>query len=126
MSNEVVRQIVKGWLVVGSKGPLLFTANEKKATETFIKVSKVDPSVRMDSITTHIERFKQIGTNLITRKLPVLKCSIMAFRNILVTETHRCNNWESVRKKYNLPKISYDEMSQWLMDHMTYNTKEVN
>jgi hypothetical protein len=121
------RQIVSGFLIVGSCGPLMMTVNKDKAVSTFAKVKAKDPKSFMTSITVHAERFKQIGENLIKRKLPEgVKDCLMRFRNTLVVKTHQCDSWEKVRREYSLPEITYDEMSQWLLDHMKYHTREMD
>lgn len=125
--KSTVRQIVSGYLIVGKTGPLMLTVNKEKAITTFTKIKEKDETAFMTSLTIHSERFKQIGQNLIKRKLPEgAKECLMAFRNTLIVKTHRYDSWEKVRREYNLPEMTYDEMSQWLLDHLKYHTKEID
>lgn len=125
-TKDEVRQIVQGWLIVGPNGPLLLTVDKNKAVTTFTELqANLGDVVRMTTITIHVERFKEIGRNLIQRKLPNINGTVMQLRNHLVMETHQRGSWEAVRRKYGIAEMSYEEMNQWLMDHMRYNTREL-
>jgi hypothetical protein len=126
-TKDEIRQIAQGWLIVGPNGPLLLTVDKDKAVKTFTDLQEnVGDAVRMTTITIHVDRFKEIGRNLIQRKLPQINGSVMDLRNRLVLETHERGSWEMVRRAYALPEMTYEEMNQWLMDHMRYNTRELD
>ena len=99
-----------------------------KVLSLFERIKAKHSNTEVTKITVHIERFKEIGRNLIQWNLPnEIKTSIMDYRNNLVLQTHSKSCWEWVREKNNLPEeMDYDSMNQWLMDWMKYVTKEMD
>ncbi len=126
-TKEQIRQIVSGWLIVGKNGPLMLSPTENKVAEVIDKIKEKGVEVTITAITVHIERFKEIGRNLITWKMPpaAKTMGIMSYRNFLVLQTHDKGSWEWVREKQGLPEMTYEEMNQWFMDYMKYVTKEM-
>ena len=125
--KEQVRQLVSGWLVLGKNGPLILSPSEDKIAEVVDKLKQKGIDNTIIAITVHIERFKEIGRNLVQWKLPeeAKQIGVMQYRNSLVLKTHETGCWEWVREKQGLPKMTYEEMNGWLMDHMKYVTKEM-
>lgn len=125
--KEQIRQIVSGWLIVGNNGALMLSPDKEKVAEVVGKLKQTNKEVSLTSITVHVQRFKEIGRNLITWKIPeeAKRIGIMKYRNFLVLKTHETGCWEWVREKNNLPEMTYEEMNQWFMDYMKYVTKEM-
>jgi hypothetical protein len=125
MSTQI-RNIITGWLLVSNSKPLMLTPNKDKISDLFNKIHSRYPQTELRKITVHVERFKEIGRNLIHWSIPTDVNSIMEYRNSLVLQTHSKGCWEWVREKNNLPEgMDYDSMNQWLMDWMKYVTKDI-
>lgn len=128
MVNTQTRKIISGWLLVSNFKPLILSINENKVHSIFEEVSKKFSNTNVIKITSHTERYKEIGRNLIKWNIPSKHINnIMEYRNSLVLLTHTKNGcWELVREKNNLPEdMEYSDMNQWLMDWMKYITKEI-
>lgn len=128
MTNNQIRHIISGWLLVSNFKPLILSPNENKVRSIYEEVSKKFSNTEVVKITVHVERYKEIGRNLIKWGLPLqVLNSIMEYRNKLVLMTHEKSGcWEWVREHNGLPEeMDYDNMNQWLMDWMKYVTKEM-
>lgn len=125
--KEQIRQIVSGWLIVGSNGPLILSPNKEKVAEIVDALKDKHKESTTTAITVHVDRFKELGRNLIQWKIPDIakRAGVMRYRNYLVLQTHEKGSWDWVREKNNLPEMTYEEMNQWLMDYMKYVTKEM-
>lgn len=125
--KEVVRQIVSGWLLMEDSIPVMLSPNKEKVGQAIAKLKKKESETTLINIIIHAERFKEIGRNLIMWSLPKFNGSIMNFRNRLVLQTHaEGGDWEIVKNNNGIPhKMTYEQMNQWLLDHMKYVTKEM-
>jgi len=132
--QQEVRKILDVWLVVCPKtGPQYLSNNKEKAIQTFniLKESEQDPAIT--KITAHKDRIMGIGLHLTNKqfKEAAMKIinsgeSLLQFRNTCVVKTHQYGEWEKVRKEFELPEMSYEQMNQWLMDFIKYYTKELD
>ena len=123
-----VRQIVSGWLLVSNSVPLILSPNEQKVHDLLKSALSKHPNSEVQKITVHVERYKEIGRNLIQWKVPseAVDSGIMKYRNQIVLATH-ATCWDWIKEKNKFPEdMDYNSMNQWLMDWMKYVTKEMD
>lgn len=132
---EPFREITKGYLVVSSNGPVILTTNISRATKCFELYKQKDTKASFQTLTTHIERFKEIGRNLFTPIPTEYDNNIVDYRNKIVKEWHmlvssvaRSNPtivWGKVAEKHGLKHKSAEEFNQWALDHMKYHKEMI-
>lgn len=129
--NEYVRDIVKKYLVVSEKGPLILTANKKKALEIKEIAEKKNIEAKTREVFLDKPIMERLATNLFKRKINFGK-DIQQYRNKIVNEyLHYMSDesaveelaWKKVAKKYEL-NLSLDEFNNWFLDQIEYNNME--
>ena len=132
-SNENIRELIKGYLVVCNSKPIILTTNQKNATECFVKCKNIDNKASITDFTTHVERFKEIGRNIFTPIPATQSSNIVEFRNKIIKDWQNTVDsipksnpevvWQKVAKKYSISNATSGDFSQWILDHMKYNQR---
>lgn len=132
-SNENIRELVKGYLVVCNNKPIILTTNHKNAMECFVKCKNLDSKSSITDFTTHVERMKEIGRNIFTPIPAHTTPNIVEFRNKIIKDWQNTVDsipkanpevvWQKVAKKYNISYNSSSDFNQWILDHMKYNQR---
>lgn len=128
--SEQVREIVKKYLVISEKGPLILTANKSKCDEVEAKAKEKKVKCKTREVFLDKPLMERLADNLFIKKIKV-EGNIQEFRNKLIKEYHSYDLpdsnqelvWKKVARKYGID-LSLDEFNSWCMDQLEYNKLE--
>lgn len=122
-----IRNIIKKYLVISERGPLILSENKKDA----LKVNKMAKDKNIISKIREVflskELMEALGRNLFKIKYDTNGVSIIEFRNKIIGEYQSMMDdssseeltWKKIAHKYNIGQ-TLEEFNQWCLDQMEY------